>query len=226
MIISSCYYPREEEIFSVSYVENTATKSVLEPTNTSNLQEKVEIGEIKPTPTLEEPEKIEKPTPTKEVELNLEGFYKEVSFESEALLNWYKEFFKPVQIKECTGCSSDEILELLEPYEEWIIVQNGQILIIHSGWPLGKDPAFGQMFVLILREGGDLTGVIFCLDDICFEILDWVILARDEVGGSIPVNQIFDEVSNDDYYLITCSDSMIPGLKTPKLVLRMQVINP
>ena len=179
--------------------------------------------EITPTPTLDIPEKVEEPSPTKEVELNLEGFYQDVSFDSDELLNWYPEFFKPVQIITCNGCSSEEILELLKPYEEWIIIQNGRVIIVHAGWPLGQDPAFGQMFVLIIREGGDLTGVTFCLDDLCFEILDWKILERDEVGGLIPVDQIFDEIDEDDLYLITCSESMIPGLKTPKLVLRLKI---
>ena len=223
---SSCVYRSEEEIFSVSHLQTTTTEIILEPTNTSNPTKEPDIKEmesITPTLSLKEPEKIEELTSTKEAELNLEGFYKEISFESKDLLNWYRGFFKPVQIKECPDCSSGEFLDLLEPYEEWILVRNGKVIYVHSGWPLGQEPAFGQMFVLILREGGDLTGVTFCFDDLCFEIRDWVILERDEVGGSIPVNQIFDEIDDDDLYLVTCSQAMIPGLKTPKLLLRLEI---
>ena len=225
---TSCVMRLKEEPFSVSFAEEIA-ETVLEPT----IQPKPIPLEIEET-VLELEDEIlveneenqeEKIIEDIQEEIILAGFYEIVSIDSETLTDWYRSFFRSLEVRRCSSnCTADEIEELLKPNrEEWVVVQHGKVLYTHSGWPLFKNPFFGEMFLRILREDGILEESSFCLDEICFEIVDSVTLDRDEVGGLIPVEELF-EVQPGDFFLVTCATRITPGLQTPKLILQLQLI--
>lgn len=203
---------RQEETISVTPTEYVEEIVLQQPSPT-------------PTPFIT----VEEAIPSIEVveepkEISLVGSYENLSIESDDLSDWYRSFFKEVEIKECPlECSKEQIEDLLNSGGEWRLVQHGQVLYTHSGWPIVQGPSFGEFFLRIERDG-DLRETGFCLDTVCFKIIDYTVLSRDQIGGLISVDEIF-EVQEGNFFLVTCSSRLIPGLQTPKLILQLQIVS-
>jgi len=209
--------------------EATPTKEVveeaLEPELTPTPTEVEVTEELFLTP--EEPEIIETPEEVVVVEpISFEGKYEQVRiYESESITPWYKSFLRGAEVVECPGdCSTEQIADNLDPENgELRLVQNGWIIYTHGHWPTLGSPHLGR-YLLIAEEAGELIGFIFCLDaDFCFKVTDYVILDREQVGGSISVAELF-ETYEGSYFLSTCASRMIPGLPTPKLIVQLSLI--
>ncbi len=228
-MVTSCHYPvvPQEETISITteqVVEQVVEEIVLEPTPSPTpfipvmkIKEDESLNEI-----LEEVDIQEEP---QEEIISFAGFYENITVQSDYLSDWYRGFFKELWVKECTDCSSKQILELLEPENrEWVIVQQGRVLYTHSGWPIVTGPNFGQIFNIIRKENEEgLFDTLVCLnEDVCLVTKDYVLLGRDQVGGIVLMDEIFD-VQEEDFFLVTCSQNPIPGQITPKLIIQIKV---
>ena len=201
----------QEETIPTQIVEEI----VLEPTPFPTPQ--IEVVEEKTVKEVVEPKPRIQPT-------DLTGHYKIVTLESEDFLEWYRLFWKELQVKQCTSeCTTEDIERLLKPENnEWVIVQDGWVFYVHSGWPIERGPSFGQLFILILRHNEEaLIGTSFCLEDICFEIVNYIFLGRDEIGGLVYMDELFD-TEEGEYFLTTCSETPQQDLSTPKLFLQLK----
>lgn len=229
-ILTSCYIPSKEEPHSATIPEEVDWKptQTTEPLETSSSTEEVEEeveGESEVVIDLEKripivEELVEDEIEDIPLERLPEGTY-ELVLETEHLSDWFRSFFKKIVVKECSStCSIEEIEELLEPEDdEWVVVRHGRVLYTHSGWPLTQGPFFGEMFLRILKEGV-LEESSICFDEMCFDIIDSITLSREEVGGRIPLSELF-EIEQDDYFLVTCAKRITPGFQTPKLILQL-----
>ncbi len=175
------------------------------------------IKETEVIPTME-------PTPIP-TSRNLEGEYM-VSIESDYLTEWFRRQFKELQIKNCElPCTEEKIESLLDSHTVWVVAQpnEGRILYTHSGWEVLTGPEFGEIF-LRLFNSGNLNDTVLCLEeDICYLVVDYIILDK-EIGSEIHIEELFDNTSDDDYFLLTCSELVIPGFFTPKLVIQLKKI--
>ena len=157
---------------------------------------------------------------------NLEGVY-DVSIESDYLTEWFLRQFKELQIRTCElPCTEDSIESLLDSHSTWVIAQpnEGRILYTHSGWDVITGPEFGEIF-LRLYNSGNLNDTVLCLEeDICYLVVDSIVLEKDYVGSEIHINELFEEIREDDYFILTCSELIIPGFYTPKLVIQLKKI--
>lgn len=235
--VTSCHIPLEPRDETVSDTSPVLIRIV------DDVEEETVLEEVQPTqepttplPTEEiivEIEEVVEEENNQEVETyvyeipSLVGLYEDFTIESDYLHGWYRNFFpNKIVVEECSDeCSSREIENLLKPQNnEWVMVQHGNVLYTHSGWPLLTGPNFGQLFVLIRRENEEgLKESGFCLNEtLCFNITNDVILGQDQVGGIVQLDEFF-ETEEEDFFLVTCSQSPIPGRLTPKLILRLQV---
>lgn len=206
---------------------------------TEQLVEKALEPELKPTPTEEvkvieeeaqvpeEPEVVETPEEIPVVEpISFEGEYGMVTIHgAESITPWYQSFLRGAEVVECPEpCSTEQVDDNLDPNgNEFRLVQDGWVIYTHGHWPSLGSPHLGKYF-LVAEEAGDLVGLAFCLDaDFCFKVTDYVILDREQVGGSISVAELF-ETYDGSYFLLTCASRMIPGLATPKLILQLTLL--
>lgn len=161
-------------------------------------------------------------TPTPEI-MSLEGVYT-VTIQSEGLTNWYRQFFKELEIKWCPDCNtSEEIDELLEFGDKWIAVQNDRILYIHSGWLIKTGVEFGEI-LLTIYNSNELENTTICLGDTCFYVVETYYLDRDRVGEPVSVSELFD-IEYGDYFILTCATRIIPGIETPKLIIQLRLLD-
>ncbi len=178
------------------------------------------------------------PTVTKQIEViptmeatpvpltrNLEGVY-DVSIESDYLTEWYHRQFKELQIVTCElPCTEEKIENLLDSHTVWVVAQpsEGRILYTHSGWEVLTGPEFGEIF-LRLYNSGNLKNTVLCLEeDFCYLVVDFIILDK-EIGSEIHIEELFEDTRDDDYFILTCSELIIPGFYTPKLVIQLKKI--
>ena len=226
VMVTSCHYPviSQEETISIPTEQQIVEEVVLEPTPSPTPFVAVrEVKEDEPVEEILEETDVQK-EPKKEV-ISFTGFYENVTVESEYISDWHRSFFKNLRIVECTDCSSEQILEFLEPENgEWVIVQDGRVLYTHSGWPLLTGPNFGQIFNIVRKENEEgLQNTSLCLNnDVCLHIKDYVVIGKDQVGGIVLMDEVFD-IDEEDYFLITCAQNPIPGLLTPKLIIQIKV---
>ena len=171
--------------------------------------------EVTSTPTME-------PTATPKSR-NLNGLYA-VSIESSFLNKWWKEQFKELEIRVCDDpCTKERIEELLDSHTTWVITQpnEGRILYTHSGWQR-SGPEFGEIF-LQLYDSDELDDISICLEkDLCYKVVNYVVLNRDQIGNEIHIDELFEENEQDDYFILTCSKRVIPGFQTPKLIIQIR----
>lgn len=212
---------QEEAIPTEQLVEKT-----LEPELNPTPTEEVEVIEEE-TQVPEEPEVVEIPAEIVVVEpVSFAGQYETVSIHgAESITPWYQSFLREAEVVECPEpCSTEQINDNLDPVgNEFRLVQNGWVIYTHGGWPVLESPHLGKYF-LVAEEAGDLVGLAFCLDaEFCFEVTDYVILDRDQIGGSISVADMF-ETHEGSYFLSTCATRTVPGLATPKLILQLTLI--
>ena len=157
---------------------------------------------------------------------NLEGVY-DVSIESSYLTEWFRRQFKELQIRTCElPCTEDLIESLLDSHSTWVVAQpnEGRILYTHSGWDVITGPEFGEIF-LRLYNSGNLNDTVLCLEeDICYLVVDSIILEKDYVGSEIHINELFEDTRDDDYFILTCSELIVPGFYTPKLIVQLKKI--
>lgn len=203
-------------------VQRTETVVRISPTHTLSpsathipTQVVVEKEELIPTPTLqskEEPENI-----------SLEGIYP-VAVQSDVITDWYRSFFKELKVELCQEpCSAEQIMVQLGKVseKEWVAVQHGRVLYVHSGWSITSGPEFGEI-LLRVNNSGDLKSAVICLEEkLCFAVVDLVLLGRESIGGNISTGELFN-VQHGDYFIVTCSERLIPGLETPKLILQIR----
>ena len=201
------------------------------PTKTPVVLEE-EVLQPTPFPTIttllakeKDEEVILKPEPIKPEDFT--GYYEIVTLESEDFLDWYRLFFKDLQVKQCTSeCTTEDIERLLKPENnEWVIAQHGWVFYAHSGWPIERGPSFGQLFLLIIRHNEEaLIGSTFCLgEDICFEIVNYILLGQDRLGGLVYMDELFD-TELGDYFLTTCAQTPEQDKLTPKLFLQLRKV--
>jgi hypothetical protein len=175
----------------------------------------------------EEPEVVETSTEIPVVKpKSFVGEYNMVTIHGAGSITpWYQSFLREAEVVECPKpCSTEQIDDNLDPVgNEFRLVQNGWVIYTHSGWPVLEFPHLGKYF-LVAEEAGDLVGLVFCLDaDFCFKVTDYVILDREQIGGSVSVAELF-ESHEGSYFLSTCATRTIPGLPTPKLILQLTLI--
>jgi hypothetical protein len=156
---------------------------------------------------------------------NLEGEYI-VSIESDYLTEWFRRQFKELQIVTCElPCTEEKIENLLDSHTVWVVAQpsEGRILYTHSGWDVITGPEFGEIF-LRLYNSGNLKNTVLCLEeDFCYLVVDSIILDK-EIGSEIHIEELFEDTRDDDYFILTCSELVIPGFYTPKLVIQLKKI--
>lgn len=154
---------------------------------------------------------------------NLKGLYT-VSIQSEFLNKWWKEQFKELEVRSCDDpCTKERIEELLDSHSKWVIAQpnEGRILYTHSGWE-AFGPEFGEIF-LRLYNSDKLNETSICLNkDLCYKVVDFLVLDRNEIGNEIHIDELFEENEQDDYFILTCSKRVIPGFQTPKLIIQIR----
>ena len=207
----------------------TSCSSILTTTNTfaSSFSSPETINAtVTPKPFQPEEAKTETLIPT-EVELeepkriSLEGLYT-VSIQSEFLTDWYRSLFKQLEIRWCEQCSSEEIETQLEyAGNNWIAVQDEHVLYIHSGWDFFAGPELGEILLRMYKTENLIDSVICLNENVCYEVVDYKILERDSIGGSISLGELFT-VQEDDYFIFTCSELVIPGIPTPKLIIQIR----
>lgn len=214
LVAVSCS-PSPDVTVKAQPIQITVTRTPFMPVENTP-QSPVKETEVIPTATME-------PTPTP-TSRNLEGTY-DVSIESEIMTDWYKGKFKELEIRKCSlPCTVEKIDNLLNSHNTWVAVQpdEGRILYTHSGWELISGPEFGEIF-LRMYNSGKLKDSILCLNDnSCYKVVDYVILNRENVGEEVQIDELFDENMEDDYFILTCSKRVIPGLQTPKLIIQMR----
>ena len=163
------------------------------------------------------------PVPTSR---NLEGVY-DVSIESSYLTEWFYRQFKELQIVNCElPCTEEKIESLLDSHSVWVVAEpnEGRILYTYSGWDVITGPEFGEIF-LRLYNSGNLNDTVLCLEeDICYLVVDSIILEKDYVGSEIHINELFEDTRDDDYFILTCSELIVPGFYTPKLIVQLKKI--
>ncbi len=225
-MVTSCHYPvvSQEETISIPTEQQIVDEVVLEPTpSPTPFVAVMEVKEDEPVEEILEETDVQE-EPKKEV-ISLQGYYENITVQSDYLLDWYRGFFKELNILECSDCSTEQIIELLKSENgEWVIVQDGRVLYTHSGWPLLTGPNFGQIFNIIRKENEKgLQNTSVCLNnDVCLHIKDYVVIGKDQVGGIVLMDEIFD-VQEEDLFLVTCAQNPIPGLLTPKLIIQIKV---
>ena len=219
--LSSCVrevpVPEKTETTSIPTHSLTRVVPTIEPT----VEPTITPAVLTETPIVPTATATVTPTPEK---ISLEGVYT-VTIQSEGLTNWYRQFFKELEVKWCPGCTTpEEVDELLEFGDKWIAVQNDRILYVHSGWLIKTGMEFGEI-LLAIYNSNELEDTTICLDeDICLYVVDVYYLDRDRVGESISVNEIFD-VEYGDYFVLTCATRIVPGIETPKLVVQLRLLN-
>ena len=226
LLLLSCTPKQEIVIQEEAIPTETVVEKALEPELNSTPTEEIGIAEEEP----QVPEKLEVVETPGEIEviqpISFVGEYSIVSIHGvESITPWYQSFLRDAEVVECPEpCSTEQIDDNLDPEgNEFRLVQNGWIIYTHGHWPQLGSPHLGKFF-LVAEEAGDLVGLTFCLDaDFCFKVTDYVILDREQVGGSISVAELF-ETYEGSYFLLTCASRMIPGLATPKLILQLTLI--
>jgi hypothetical protein len=213
---------QEEALPTEQLVEKALEEPELNPTPT----EEVAVIEEE-TQVSEEPEVVQTPEEIVVAEpISFAGKYEMVTIhEAESITPWYQSFLREAEVVECPEpCSTEQIDNNLDPVgNEFRLVQNGWVIYTHGGWPVLQSPHLGKYFI-VAEEAGDLIGLVFCLDaDFCFKVTDYVILDREQIGGSISVAELF-ETHEGSYFLSTCATRTIPGLPTPKLILELTLI--
>lgn len=195
-------------------IQMTVTKTPFMPVE-NILYSPTKRFEVTPTATMQ-------PTATP-TSRNLEGIYT-ISIESDFLNKWWKEQFKELEIRVCDDpCTKERIEELLDSHTTWGIVQTyeGRLLYTHSGWQR-SGPEFGEIF-LHLYDSEKLDETSICLSkDLCYKVIDYVVLNRDVIGNEIHIDELFEENEEDDYFILTCSKRILPGFLTPKLILQIR----
>jgi hypothetical protein len=195
-------------------IRMTPTRTPFMPVE-NTAQFEIQKTEVVPMATME-------PTPTP-TSRNLEGMYN-VSIESNFLNEWYRDQFKELEVRKCENpCTKEKIDELLNSHDIWVVVQpnEGRILYTHSGWDF-SGPEFGEIFLRIYNSG-KLKETLFCLEnDLCYQVVDFVILDRENVGEQVHIDELFEKNEEDDFFILTCSKRVIPGLETPKLIIKMR----
>ena|GEM_PF-2896225 len=215
-------FTQEEAIPTEQLVENALEEPELNPTPTKEvevIEEEAQVPEV--------PKVVETSTEIPVVKpISFVGEYNMVTlYGAESITPWYQSFLREAEVVECQEpCSTEQIDDNLDPVgNEFRLVQNGWVIYTHSGWPVLESPHLGKYFS-VAEEAGDLVGLIFCLDDkYCFEVTDYVILGREQIGGSISVAELF-ETYEGSYFLSTCATRTTPGIPTPKLILQLTLI--
>lgn len=183
---------------------------------------------VTPKPFLYEEVKTDTLTPTQttmETEqpkvISLEGLYP-ISIQSDFITDWYKSLFKQLEIKWCDQCSLEQIETQLEyAGENWVVVQHEHVLYTHSGWDLSAGPELGEI-LLRMYKTENLRDSIICLEEkVCYEIVDFITLEGDSIGGNISLGKLFN-VQEDDYFIFTCATRVIPGIPTSKLIIQIR----
>ncbi len=226
LLLLSCIPEQEIVIQEEAIPTEQLVEKALEPELNSTPTEEIGAAEEEPQ-VPEEPEVVETP---KEIvvakPISFTGEYEMVTIHgAESITPWYQSLLRDAAVVECPEpCSTEQIDDNLDPRDnEFRIVQHGWVLYTHSGWPVLQSPHLGKYF-LVAEEAGDLVGLTFCLDaDFCFKVTDYVILDREQIGGSISVAELF-ETYEGSYFLSTCATRTIPGLPTPKLILQLKLI--
>jgi hypothetical protein len=213
---------QEEALPTEQLVEKALEEPELNPTPTEEVAVIEEETQVSEGPeVVQTPEEIVVAEP-----ISFAGKYEMVTIhEAESITPWYQSFLREAEVVECPGpCSTEQIDDNLDPIaKEFRLVQNGWVIYTHGGWPVLQSPHLGKYFI-VAEEAGDLIGLVFCLDaDFCFKITDYVILDREQIGGSISVAELF-ETHEGSYFLSTCATRTIPGLPTPKLILELTLI--
>lgn len=226
LLLLSCTPEQEIVVQEEAISINKVVEKALEPELELTFTEEVEVIEEK-AQVPEEPEVVETPEETMVAEpISFAGEYEMVSIHgAESITPWYQSFLREAEVVECReDCSTEQIDDNLDPENnEFRIIQHGWVMYTHGGWPILQFPHFGK-YLLVAEEAGDLIGLVFCLDaDFCFKVTDYVILDREQVGGSISVAELF-ESHEGSYFLSTCATRTIPGLPTPKLILQLTLI--
>ncbi len=212
----------QEEAISADKVVEKALEPELEPTPTKEVEVIEEEAKVPEVPeVVETPEEILVAEP-----ISFAGKYDMVTIHgAESITPWYQSFLRGAEVVECPeDCSTEQIDNNLDPDgNEFRIVQHGWVMYTHGSWPILQSPYLGKYF-LVAEEAGDLVGLAFCLDaDFCFKVTDYVILDREQIGGSISVVELF-ETHEGSYFLSTCATRTIPGVATPKLILQLTLI--
>ncbi|PKN02852.1 hypothetical protein CVU76_02400 [Candidatus Dojkabacteria bacterium HGW-Dojkabacteria-1] len=205
--------------------QSTETVVVTSPTHTlspsaTHIPTQVVVEQI------EEPTPIPTLQPTEEPEnISLQGIYT-VTVQSDAITDWYRSFFKELKVELCQEpCTAEQIMAQLgkQSDKEWVAVQHGRVLYVHSGWSITSGPEFGEI-LLRVHNSGDLKSAVICLEERrCFQVVDLVLLGRGSIGDNISTGELFS-VEHGDYFIVTCSERLIPGLETPKLILQIRKI--
>jgi len=226
LLLLSCTPEQEIVVQEEAISTNNVVEKALEPELELTFTEEVEVIEEE-TQVSEEPEVVQTPEEIVVVEpISFAGEYEMVTIhEAESITPWYQSFLREAEVVECPGpCSTEQIDDNLDPVgNEFRLVQNGWVIYTHGGWPVLQSPHLGKYFI-VAEEAGDLIGLVFCLDaDSCFKVTDYVILDREQIGGSISVAELF-ETHEGSYFLSTCATRTIPGLPTPKLILELTLI--
>lgn len=210
----------------VSYiVDITPTEKIAN----SKIRVSRKIADATEVPTLEI---TPLPTPTKRAtptETPKERMVK-VSIGSSMFNNWYQSFWEEkllITIPECSpSCSGDEIISELgyafSNDDIWVTVNIGRFYYAHSGWDPIKGPDFGDPFKRVVNSESDIK---LCFDEECYQMIAYAHLSREEAGEPVFVNKLFEEIRDDDIFIITCGSGILPNQVSPKIVVQLQPQN-
>ena len=179
---------------------------------------------VQPSPTLI-------PTPT---QIILEGV---ISIKAEFSSDEVTELFQGeleetiiIIIPECSpNCTALEIDEALGPASSqdgtWVAVLVGNTLYFHSGWNPIQGPWPGEIFRRAQKYDSTVT---LCLGDVCYQMVSYVQLDRDEVGEGVFLSQFFNNIEETDLFIVTCDYgfSIGRGDLSPKIVAQLKLLNP
>jgi len=150
-----------------------------------------------------------------------------VSIKSKSITSWYNQFWREIFIKVPTnwdGGGSEDIDDLLGPVfssKNWILLQIGNVYYTHSGWGLTYGPEFGQL-LRIIKNTDDPVDAEICLGTECYMLIDYTVLGRNAIGGTMTLQELFNDVHDGDIFIVTCDSGVFPGLPTPKLIVQLR----
>jgi hypothetical protein len=139
-------------------------------------------------------------------------------------ISGFEEEVRELEVIECQRCSTNKVNSLLgsAKTERWAAVRDWDsktdVLYIHSSeQPWGLH--LGEILVRLDKDD-TLKDLSICFNSACYEVADIISLERAEIKEAVTPDQLFEEIPGQ-VIILTCSENMVRGLQTPKLIIQL-----